>query len=32
MDIINQVVVGGPFQASWESLKQYRAPSWYQEG
>ena len=32
MDTINQVVAGGPFQASWESLKQYRAPSWYQDG
>ena len=32
MDTIDQVVAGGPFQAAWESLKQYTVPSWYQDG
>jgi len=29
MKIIDQVIAGGPFQASWESLKQYTVPTWY---
>jgi len=29
MKIIDQVIAGGPFQASWESLRQYTVPTWY---
>ncbi len=29
MQSINQVVSGGPFQASWESLEKYAVPEWY---
>ncbi len=31
MDIIDQVVADGPFQATWSSLKQYTVPSWYMD-
>jgi alpha-L-fucosidase len=31
MDTINQVITSGPFEASWESLKQYSAPQWYMD-
>jgi alpha-L-fucosidase len=29
MKEIDQVVAGGPFRASWESLENYRVPEWY---
>lgn len=32
MTSIDQVIVNGPFQASWDSLKQYIVPDWYQDG
>jgi alpha-L-fucosidase len=28
---IEQVISNGPFQASWESLKRYTVPDWYQD-
>jgi len=31
MNSLSQVIARGPFQASWESLKQYRVPSWYED-
>jgi alpha-L-fucosidase len=31
MNSIQQVIAGGPFQATWESLKQYTVPSWYED-
>src|SRR5215468_8364391 len=31
MSSINEVIAGGPFRASWDSLKQYSVPDWYQE-
>jgi len=31
MHSIDQVIANGPFQASWDSLKQYVAPNWYQD-
>src|SRR5262245_43537757 len=32
MSSFDQVISYGPFQPSWDSLKQYRAPDWYQDG
>ena len=29
---INQIIERGPFQASWESLKRYTVPAWYEDG
>src|SRR6266542_7062883 len=29
MQTIDQVVTGGPFQATWESLQKYTVPEWY---
>jgi alpha-L-fucosidase len=29
---IEQVIGNGPFDASWASLQDYRAPSWYEDG
>jgi len=31
MHSIQQVIAGGPFQATWESLQQYTVPSWYED-
>jgi len=31
MNSSNQVMAGGPFQASWESLQRYTIPSWYED-
>jgi len=31
MNSIQQVIAGGPFQATWESLQQHTVPSWYEE-
>lgn len=32
MTSIDQVIANGPFQASWDSLKNYTVPDWYQDG
>lgn len=32
MTSIDQVIANGPFQASWDSLKHYTVPDWYQDG
>src|SRR5512147_2728439 len=32
MTSIEQVITDGPFQASWDSLRHYIAPDWYQDG
>ena len=29
---LDDVIAAGPYQATWESLKQYVAPQWYQDG
>ncbi len=29
---IQEVIAAGPFAASWESLKSYQLPSWYEDG
>lgn len=31
MTSIEQIIADGPFQASWDSLKQYTVPVWYQD-
>ena len=31
MTLIDQVIANGPFQASWDSLKQYTVPDWYRD-
>jgi hypothetical protein len=31
MTTIDQVIANGPFQATWDSLKQYTVPDWYQD-
>jgi alpha-L-fucosidase len=31
MNAIEEVIAQGPFQASWDSLKQYTIPDWYQD-
>ncbi|HEX2905606.1 MAG TPA: alpha-L-fucosidase [Phototrophicaceae bacterium] len=31
MTAIEQVITSGPFQASWDSLKNYTVPDWYQD-
>ena len=31
MTSIDQVITNGPFQASWDSLKHYTVPDWYQD-
>ncbi len=28
---VDQVIANGPFQASWDSLKHYTVPDWYQD-
>ncbi|HEY4388299.1 MAG TPA: alpha-L-fucosidase, partial [Ktedonobacteraceae bacterium] len=28
---IRQVIANGPFDKTWESLKSYRVPSWYED-
>lgn len=32
MTSIDQVIANGPFQASWDSLKDYTVPDWYEDG
>ena len=32
LNTVHQVVAQGPYAATWESLKGYHAPQWYQEG
>jgi len=29
---VDQVIAAGPFSATWESLKAYRVPAWYEDG
>src|SRR5581483_6949448 len=31
MSSIDEVIANGPFKASWDSLKQYTVPDWYQD-
>lgn len=31
MDEVNRVAAAGPFQPTWDSLKQYRVPAWYED-
>ena len=31
MTSVDKVIANGPFQASWDSLKHYTVPDWYQD-
>ena len=31
MSSIDEIIANGPFQASWDSLKHYTIPDWYQD-
>src|SRR3954452_10435139 len=31
LDQINQIAASGKFKPTWDSLRQYQAPSWYQD-